>query len=257
MKPLYLALLPALVLCACVQKTTYSGTDMQVAQMEYDAEAAARDRVSLGLAYLQRGDATQAKFNLERALEQAPTSTEVLLAMAYYHDTVKDSVKAEQFYRKAVSLDRGHGDAANNFGVFLCRQQRFVEADRWLNQAVETPGYIRMSQTYENLGLCARQAGWTEKALGYFEQALNYDPRRAEALLEVAELSFNAQQWNEARSYLERYHQSGHESPSSLLLGAELEFGVQNTDAARRFGVLLLAKYPDSEQAKTYRTKYY
>ncbi|SHH33285.1 type IV pilus biogenesis/stability protein PilW [Ferrimonas marina] len=257
MKRIGLVILLPLLMSGCVQTTTYSGTDTRVAEREYVPSAAARERVSLGLAYLNRGDNEQAKYNLERALEQSPDLDEALLAMAHYYDVVKDEARAEQFYKRAVSVHPNSADAANNYGVFLCRQQRYKDADKWMNRAVDIPGYIRMSQTYENLGMCARQAGWDDKARLYYERALNYDPRRAATLLEVAELSFVAQQWDETRRYLERYHQGGNESPASLLLGAELEYSVQNTDAARRYGVLLLAKYPGSEQAKTYRMKYY
>ncbi len=256
MRPLS-ALLLAALLGGCVQSTTYSGTDTQVAEIKYDANAAARDRISLGLAYLNRGETEQAKFNLEKALEHAPKLSEALLAMAYYYDSVQDLENAERYYRKAVDVKSDNADAANNLGVFYCRHERYPESERWLLKAVQTPGYIRMAQTYENLGLCALKAGWTDKAAGYFEQALNYDSRRAAALLELAKLDFAAGRPERARRHLERYHRNGDESADSLLLAAELAFQAQNADEARRYGVLLLAKFPGSEQAKTYRTKYY
>ncbi|GAA5191107.1 type IV pilus biogenesis/stability protein PilW [Ferrimonas gelatinilytica] len=254
---LFSTILVAGCLAGCVQNTTYSGTDTQVAEARYDANAAARDRISLGLAYLDRGEAEQAKFNLEKALEHAPKLSDALLAMAYYYDSVQDEKNAEIYYRKAVDAKSDNADAANNLGVFYCRHGRYPEAERWLLKAVETPGYIRMAQTYENLGLCTLEAGWTDKAAGYFEKALNYDGRRAVALLELAKLDFAAGRIEPARRHLKRYHQYGDESADSLLLAAELAFQSHNADEARRYGVLLLAKFPGSEQAKTYRTKYY
>ncbi|MBY5992827.1 type IV pilus biogenesis/stability protein PilW [Ferrimonas balearica] len=257
MNRICLLALACLGLGGCVQQTTYSGTDQPVVEQKYNAVAAARERIALGLTYLRRGNMEQAKFNLDRALKQAPDLDEAHLALAYYYETVSDTEQAERAYRRALSANRNNADAANNYGVFLCRQGRYKDADQWMSRAVKMPNYIRQAQTYENLGLCAREAGWEEKAQGYFVQALNYDPRRAVSLLEVAQLAFARQQPSEARKYLSRYHDNGNESPDSLLLGVELALDANDTDAARRYGVLLLAKYPGSEQAKTYRTKYY
>lgn len=253
----WLMVMAGICLTGCVQKTTYSGTEQAVVEPTYDAVAAARERIALGLTYLRRGDMTQAKFNLDKALKQAPDLDEAHLAQAYYFETVSDTEQAERAYQRALSVNRNNADAANNYGVFLCRQGRFKDADTWMRRAVNNPDYIRQAQTYENLGICAREAGWNDKALTYFEQALNYDPRRAASLLEVAELAFAGEQSAKARKYLGRYHDSGNESPQSLLLGVELALEAEDTDAARRYGVLLLAKYPASEQAKTYRTKFY
>ncbi len=250
-------LLGAMGLIGCVQQTTYSGTDQRVVETKINHEAAARDRLSLGLAYLRRGNTEQAKFNFERALQYTPNSAEALLAMAHYFDTVKHPEQAESYYRQAVAIVPLSADAANNFGAYLCRHGHYEESEQWMLKAVISKGYIRASQTYENLGLCAQEAGWTEKAAAYYEQALNYNPRRASSLLQVAELKFAAQQLPAARSYLGRYHSNGNESAASLWLAAQVEFAANNTDEARRFGVLLLAKFPTSAQAQAYRTKYY
>ncbi|WP_298439788.1 type IV pilus biogenesis/stability protein PilW [uncultured Ferrimonas sp.] len=257
MKTTCLLLVGLLGLGGCVQQTTYSGADKKVVSQEVDHAAASRERLSLGLAYLRRGNSEQAKYNFERALKHTPESADALLAMGYYFDAVKDYTRAEEYYRRSVAVVPFNPDAANNFGAFLCRQQQYEEADQWFNRAVLAPGYIRISQTYENLGLCAQEAGWTDKAASYYEQALNYNPRRANSLLQVAELKYAAEQWDDARNYLNRYHKDGNESAASLWLGAEMEFAANNTDAARRYGVLLLAKFPASLQAKAYRTKYY
>ncbi|WP_035387366.1 type IV pilus biogenesis/stability protein PilW [Ferrimonas senticii] len=245
----------AVLLSGCVQQT-YSGKD-QLVTPGIDAESASRERLSLGMAYLKRGNGEQAKYNFERALLHTPTDSDALLAMAYYYESVRAFDRAESYYQKSVEATPFNADAANNFGAFLCRQHKYQQADQWFNRAVSAPGYIRVSQTFENLGLCAEQAGWADKAASYYVQALNYNPRRATSLLQLAKLRFDGELLADSRSYLERYHQSGQQSADSLWLGAELEFAANNTDAARRYGVLLLAKFPASTQAKAYRTKYY
>lgn len=83
--------------------------------------------------------------------------------------------------------------------------------------------------------------------------ALQYDPRRRTSLIELTEIELEAKRYLEARFRLSRYHKVAVESPISLALGIEIEEGLNNDDEVKKFGILLLAKFPSSPQAKQYR----
>lgn len=243
----------SLMTTACVTERTYSGTDIPVSERKLDTVAAARERTQLGLTYLNRGNSEQAKYNLDKALEYAPQLESVHVALAYYYQTVGDLVRTEESYIDAINSQDASGDSMNNFGVFLCQQKQYEKAEKMFLAAIEMPKYTRTASSYENLGLCSREAGQAEKARQYFQMALKYDPRRSVSLLELAELAFELGEPTQARKELARYHQVAPQTPESLALGIQIEQAVNDDAAVKQFGILLLAKFPASPQAKQYR----
>jgi len=205
MKSLIWGLTVALAVAGCVSQTTISGTDQTVVQQHFDADAAAKTRTSLALRYLQGGDSQQAKLNLDKAMQYAPRSPEVHRAFAYYYQQVGETTLAEQAYRRSMNLAPDNPDTLNNFGVFLCQQGQFQEAETLFLRALKQPDYVKVADTYENAGICAKVAGQSARARHYFQAALNYDPRRPRALLEAAELELDAGNKAQAREYLLRY----------------------------------------------------
>ncbi len=248
-----LILLTSVMVSGCVTERTYSGTDVPVAERDFDNVAAARQRVQLGLSYLQRGNSEQAKYNLDKALEFAPGLEDVHIALAYYYQSVGELELTEKSYRNAINTRGATGDSMNNFGVFLCQQKKYDQAEEMLLKAVNMPKYTRSASSYENLGLCSRESGDLAKAQHYFKMALNYDSRRAVSLLELAEIELELGNYSAAQTGLARYHRVVPESAASLGLGVKIERGLNNSEAAKKFGILLLAKFPASNEAKQYR----
>ncbi|MCL1141758.1 type IV pilus biogenesis/stability protein PilW [Shewanella gaetbuli] len=240
-------------LTGCVTERTYTGTDIPVAQRDINKHSAARERMQLGLTYLRRGNGEQAKYNLDKAVEFAPDLSEVHVAMAYFYQTVGDLERTEQSYRNAINTNDATGDAKNNFGVFLCQQKKYAESEAMLLDAIETPKYTRTASSYENLGVCSKNAGNLDKARHYFNMALKYDSRRANTLIGLTELDMESSDYVSARNMLEKYHSVANETAESLALGIEIEQNLGNFDAMKNFGIKLIAKFPASPQAKEYR----
>ncbi|MCC4834739.1 type IV pilus biogenesis/stability protein PilW [Shewanella sp. 1_MG-2023] len=243
----------SLPLVGCVTERTYSGTDIPVSERTLDKTSAAKERMQLGLTYLKRGNMEQAKFNLNRAVDYAPQLSAVHTAMAYYYQTVDDVVRAEESYRKAINTSDATGDAMNNFGVFLCQQDKFSQAEVMFKNAIEAKEYTRTASSYENLGVCSLSAGEPEKAKQYFESALRYDPRRQSTLMELIDLAIAESDYDAAKTNLQRFHRVAQQTPESLALGIKISRELADDEALQRYGITLIAKYPASEQAKEYR----
>lgn len=246
-------LLLSAFLGGCVTEHTYSGTDIPVQTRKFDKTAAARERVQLALTYLKRGNMEQAKYNLDKAKTHNPKLEEVHVARAYYYQTVGDIERANSAYEAAMSSASPSGDVMNNFGVFLCQQQQYDKAESLFLAAIDVPNYTRMASSYENLGLCSRQANEYGKAREYFSKALQYEPRRAKSLLELVATALQEQDFQQAQLDLVRYHDVLPQSPQSLAFGVNVEQNLGNSALAEHYGMLLVAKFPTSDQAKVYR----
>lgn len=241
------------MLGGCVSQSTYSGTDVPVTEKPFNNVLAAQKRAQLGLTYLRRGNSQQAKYNLDKAIKFAPNIEDVHISMAYYYQTVGDLVNAETSYRKAINASDASGDGYNNFGVFLCQQDEFKESEAMFLKAVKMPKYTRAGDSYENLGVCSRKAGEIDKARAYFSTALKYNPRSQITLIELTEIEIEQHHYLDARAQLARYHRIIAQSAESLNLGMTIERNMNDEEAARKFGILLLAKFPSSNEAKRYR----
>lgn len=116
---------------------------------------AAKARVDLALGYLAENNYSQAKLNLDKALEHAPSYYLVHSAFAYYYQKQGDAKLAEQNYKTAIKSDDKQGDTYNNYGAFLCTEKRFAEAYQQFDLALQAKNYYRQADTYENKVLCA------------------------------------------------------------------------------------------------------
>ncbi len=210
----------------------------------FDAAEAAKTRISLGLTYLKNGNFSQAKRNLDKALEFAPQMADVHFSLAYYYQRVEEFEQAEKSYRQAMQFDRNNPDILNSYGAFLCQLGRYDQAQGYFMQAVNSQSYNRVAETYENLALCSRSQGQTADAIEYLERALNHQPGRSQSLMLLAETLLDAQQWQAAKDALARYERQGRVTPRSLYMAYQAESGLQNLQGARGYAKMLMQLYP-------------
>lgn len=248
---LFIVLL-ALILSGCVTQTTYKGSNNPVKEQKRDDEEIAKTRISLGLAYLQKQQMSQAKLNFEKALEFAPRMAEAHYSLGYYYQVVGNAKRAEESYRKAISLDPRNADALNNFGVFLCEQKNYEEAQDYFLKALDQPSYIRSGETYENLGLCSMQAEQIDKALGYFEKALNYDPNSGKSLSTLTLYHLEKGDVENANKYLNRLLKLTPLTAEALWLAYHVSNAQNRPDIAANWLQQMLTRFPNSPRSKAY-----
>jgi type IV pilus assembly protein PilF len=238
----------------CILLTLLSGCVSQNSQSfgdNFDQLKAAQTRVSLGLTYLKNGNFSQAKFNLDKALEFAPRSADANFAMAYYYQSVNELEQAEDAYQFAMDLEPKNANIANSYGAFLCQNGDYEEAKTYFLKAVNTSSYISSAETYENLALCSRSQGQPEDAIQYLRNAVNHQPGRANSLFLLTRSLVEAQQWQEARVILRRYEKIAQISPQSLSMAMKIESGLGNDTAAKGYSEMLLRMYPNDPVTKT------
>ena len=132
MRLFFVVLSSTLFLSACVSSETTVTTKNTGAAVKttFDPKSAAETRVKLALVYLRKDDMQQAKENLDKALEYQPNNANIYRVYAYYSQRVNEDEDAEKYYKKSLSLDSKHPDTYNNFGTFLCRKERYEEAEK-------------------------------------------------------------------------------------------------------------------------------
>jgi len=236
----------AIVLCSLLSACVTEPRDPDFAGADaINTDAAAKNRVSLGLTYLSNGNFSQAKANLDKALNFAPRSADAHFAMAYYYQQVDELALTEEYYLKALKLAPENPNIINSYGAFLCEQGQYEKAKSYFLKAVSSKSYISTAETYENLAICAVDQGKTDEAISFFESALNHQPTRGKSLFFLAQLQKEQGNYGEAKKTLWKYDRVSRVSPESLWLSYEIAQGLGDTKAALGYGELMKSMFPE------------
>lgn len=214
-----------------------------------DAEAA-ETNMRLGISYMQRGDYEFALEKLEKSLQQDPSLPSAHNTIAILYQRLNETEKAEKHYKEAVARDPDYSEAQNNYGVFLCQKGDFAAAEKRFLLAVENPLYQSAAQAYENAGLCAVQVPNLTKAETYFRQALRINPTLPKSLSAMANVSYEQQNYLQARAYVQRYQQAGQWTAPILLTAIKAENKLGDQNAVSSYALILKARFPDSDELR-------
>lgn len=236
-----------LMLVGCV--STGDVDPLETSQGRQDA----RDSyIRLGLGYLQKGMLGKAKARLGKALELDADSAEAHAALALVFQTEMETALADQHFQKALDSDPHNARILNNYGSFLFEQQRYAEAEVRFQAASEDSLYSERSRVFENLGLVNLKLNRPEQAKSYFQRALRHDHRRTTALLELAQMNYDAQRYVPAKRYYDRFEELSAQNARSLLLGIRLADRFNEPAKRGRLAEQLERLYPASPEYQSY-----
>lgn len=234
----------ACLLCqGCV--TTVSSTTIAD---EANSEEAAVANLNLGVAYYREGRLELALERLESSLNQNPRLADTHSTIALVYDQLGEADEAEDHYRRATQLDPENPGAANSYAVFLCRNGRWRDAERQFMRAAQNPRYPTPEAAFTNAGICARTSGDDAAAEGFFRDALARNPSYPDALFNLTELSFDNENFMQARAFAQRYLESAPDNPQMFWLCFQVERQLDNTTDAQRCATQLREQFPESNE---------
>jgi type IV pilus assembly protein PilF len=256
LKIIAVMVLPLLIV-ACFNKpaSPEKNTTLPVSkQSSADFYRAALLNVEMGKTYLEQGQINRAKQKFVHALELKPKLPEAHSAIGYFYETVGDLEEAEKHHTQAISYGDGKARYYNNYGTFLCRRGRYKEADRAFNNALKDKQYIKTAEVYENAGLCALQAEDTQKAYMYLQTALQHDPSRSSASLELAAMELSRDNTLAAAEYLKMYKGATSDpTPRGLWIGIQTYKKLRRNDELASAVLQLKNMFPESVEYKAYK----
>lgn len=242
-----LALLLCLVLLsACVETQDASSRVV-------DRQRAVDDFVSLGMAYLQRGNRDASRRNFEKAFELKPSSRKAHNGMGMLYQLNGETELADDSFRSALKADANYSQARVNYGAFLYQQKRYQEAFEQFKLASNDLTYDQRALSLAYLGRAALQLNNIERARSAFEHSLNIDNSLAIAQIELAEIHFDRQEYSEAKNYLDQYAATQKSSARSLWLGIRIERIFGNQDKEASYALALKNLHPYSKEYLAYK----
>ena len=236
-----------LLLNACVtteQSSLAANADPVKAEAAY---------VQLGLGYLQNGNRDASKINFENALEINSRSAAANEGLALLYQLDAENKLAEKYFKQALRYDSNFSRARNNYGSFLYKLQRYEEAYQQFDLAAKDISYDNRATALVNLGRTALKLDRRDRARASFEHALSLQPNLAVAVVELADISYQLQDYAQAKKYLDRHGELTRQTPRTLWLGIRLERKFGNRDKEMSYALQLKNLYGYSQEYLDYQ----
>jgi type IV pilus assembly protein PilF len=246
--PLYLVLLCTL-LGGCITTTTGGFTE------EASPEKALEERLSLARQYIGEGNWEAAKRNLQLAEAIDANNPEVYEAFGLVYQSTGEYELAEENYTKAITKgNKEISRARNNYAVFLYSQERYKDAQEQLEYVIKDTLYTGRPNAFVNLGMCKLKLFDTQGAEEAFVRALAMDRTNQLALVEVAQIRFDAGDYATASQFYATYRAVARQQTArALLLGTRLARVEGDRDSEASYALALSSRFPDSAEYQAYK----
>ena len=241
--PLCLVLM-MLVLAACSKDTR---NDQLVGPAS--TNKVALSNLNLGIEYMQNKEYEKSLENLNKALAADPKYTPTYNALAVLYQRLGKNEQADQYFKKALSINADDPHTLNNYGQFLCSTNHYDVAQALFMKAAANPLYESQEIALTNAGTCALNNNHPDVAENNFKRALEKNPKIPTALIQMAKLSYANGNYLSARAFLQRYLEIANQTPASLWLGIQIEQKLGDKNTLSSYALLLKNNFPDSREA--------
>lgn len=214
----------------------------------------AQIHTELGAAYFARGQLGIALQELNEAIRSDSDYAPAYNVLGLLYMQLKDNDQARRNFERAVSLAPGDSEVQNNFGWFLCQTGQPQDAIGHFMAALKNPLYATPEKPYLNAGICSVKLNQWVAAEEYFRKALQLQPRLSPALYYLAEVAYKRSDYENGKTYIERYMQLVTEpSAESLWLAVRIAHKGGDRNSEAQYGFRLRNRYPDSKEVQMLR----
>lgn len=216
-------------------------------------EDAARANLALGVGYVQEGRPDFAIDVLRRALDIDPRLAEAHGAIAVAYDQTGEAELAEEHHRRATQLASSNAGLQNSYAVFLCRRNRWNDAEPYFERAIARAGNTPPITPRINAGTCALAAGDLEAAEAQFRAVLALQESPA-ALRGLMDVSLRSSNYINGRAFWQRLERTGNVEAADLVSCYAIEAQLGDSEAARLCADRLRREFPTSPELSRLRT---
>ena len=210
----------------------------------------AKVKTQLAIEYLRVNDRRQSVAAIEEAIKVKSNYDWAWLVRGVIYQTLKVNDKADESFRRALSLSPNSAEINNNYGWFLCdNMKQYSTAMTYFDKALSDPTYPEPHVATMNKGICKGRAGDIAGAAADLARAKALAPNFPTPTKEMARLKLMENQPHPARDLMNQYQrQMNVLGPDDLLLGWKISKALGDTQSAFEYEAQLRQQFPASDE---------
>lgn len=206
----------------------------------------ARIHTELGANYFQRGQLAVALEELREAIRLDPRYGVAHSILGLVHAELGEHPKAETSFQEAIKVAPAEGEIRNNYGSYLCGQNRPKEGLEQFEAALRLPLYQTPNQALENAGTCALRAALIRPAEGYFSRLVQMQPFSSRGYQGLAAIALKTSRFDEVRRQVRMGMNAQPQTAELYFYGACAERSLNDSAAEASYTQQLKSRFPDS-----------
>ena len=251
MRLIVTALLGLLVLSACTLPPP-PPQGITTASDQTEVSRRATIRLQLAMGYLEAGQYSVALDESKQAIAVDPSMVDAYHVRALAYMGLNERALAEDSFRTALSLRPNDADVLNNYGWFLCQNNRSSEGLPILRRAVEAPSITGPVKPLISLGVCELRTGDSDGAEKTLLRALGYDRVNQAATTNLALVYYRRGDYAQAQQFIGRVNNGRTPTAQSLWLGARIAHRRSDATGQKALVGQLRSLFPDSREVTAY-----
>lgn len=205
------ALLAASVLAGCASSNRElpgsSSTELKTASDATADDKLASIRLELAIGYYQAGSYDVALDEVKKALAASPNLSDAYGVRALIYTAMDEMVLADENYQRALRLAPNNPELYNNYGSFLCQNNRFDQGLAQFEVALKNTRYQSPVKAMVNAGACANKAKKYDLAERYLLDAQRIEPDMPAISAGLARVYFQRRDYHRAGFFINRLTQ--------------------------------------------------
>lgn len=247
-------LVSVVAMLGCASDSATSARNEQAAgNTQLEPQKRARIRLQLAIGYYQQKQMQIALEEIRQAIQADPALADAYAVGALIYMDLGENRLAEEYFQRAISLDRSNPDYSNNYGWFLCQNGRERQSIAYFEAAIENKAYQSRGKALANAGACALRMKDTVTAERYLLRAFQDEPGNAGISTNLAQIFYERRDYPRARFYVARVTNAEAPTPEALWLAVRIERKLGDKPAENSLATQLRRRFPDSPEATAYQ----
>ncbi|MBR2251398.1 MAG: type IV pilus biogenesis/stability protein PilW [Neisseriaceae bacterium] len=213
-------------------------------------EDLAKTKTQLAIEYMKVGEHRQSIAAIEEAIKAKSSYDMAWLVRGVIYQNLKVNDKADESFRRALSISPTSAEINNNYGWFLCdNMKQYQTAISYFDKALADPTYPQPHIATMNKGICKGRTGDIAGAAADLARAKALAPNFPAPTKEMARLKLMENQAHPARELMNQYQrQVDRLGPDDLLLGWKISKALGDTQSAFEYEAQLRQMFPASNE---------
>lgn len=235
--------------CAGVRPTGSSPqTELATSSDQTDNQKRAQIRLQLAIGYFEQRQLNVALDELKQAIAIDPNFSDAYSVRALVYMDMGETRLADENFQTAMRLAPNNADLSNNYGWYLCQNDRAAQSIAYFDAAIKNRSYQSPAKALNNAGVCSLKLHDPVAAERYLSQAFQLEPGNPATNVNLARIYYDKRDYTRARFYVARATKDEAVSAETLWLAIRVEHKLADRAAEASLATQLRRRHPNSAQ---------